>query len=191
MPPAPPGYRSTSQPPRRRRRWARGVSVVLAVGAVLGVGAGAYSRGLDDDPPPAPLAASRDLPAAVAAPVAPDAAAPAAGPGSSPNRSDPAPAYREPAKVKIGELRLAYDDTGLARTSLPITVTNNTSVTRSFDVTVVAKDPEGTKITTDTGTAANLRPGQSAQVQVLEIVNDKLVDQLREATFEVGDVFAY
>lgn len=187
MPQAPTGKGSTSAPPRRRRRWARGVSVVLALGAVLGVGAAAYSRGLDDDRATTPAANVGALPADTAAPAKREVAPPASKPGNS----KAAPATREPAKVKIGALRMSYDGSGLARTSLPITVTNTGQVTRSFDVTVVAKNANGGKITTDTGTAANLRPGQSAQLQILEIVNDKLVDQLRGATFEVGDVFAY
>jgi hypothetical protein len=167
---------------------ARGVSIVLAVGAVLGVGAAAYSRGVNNDAPTTPLAGSRDLPTtpgAVAAPLGQTSA-----PKAAPARSDAARA-KEPAKVKIGALRLAYDDMGLTRTSLPITVTNNTNQTRSFDVKVVAKSPEGNKITSDTATAANLRPGQSAQVQVLEIVNQKLIDELKQATFEVAEIFAY
>ncbi|MGQ0463738.1 MAG: hypothetical protein ACT4QG_00295 [Sporichthyaceae bacterium] len=183
------GNGSTSAHPRRRRRWARGVSVVLALGAVLGVGAAAYSRGLDDDGAATPAANVGPLlaaPADMATPATPEVAPPAAKPARPAEA-----ASREPAKVKIGALRMTYDASGLPRTSLPITVTNNGPITRSFDVTVVAKSPSGTKITTDTGTAANLRPGQSAQLQILELVNDKLVDQLRTATFEVGDVFAY
>ncbi len=180
-----------SAPPRRRRRWARGISVVLAVGAVLGVGAAAYSRGVNNDRATTPTANTRALPSAPQTEaVAPATAVPAAPERSESSRSD-AVASKGPAKVKIGELRMAYDDTGLTSTSLPITVTNTGSVTRSFDVTVVAKSKEGTKLTHDTGTAANLRPGQSAQVQVLEIINPKLVDELQQATFEVGDIFAY
>lgn len=187
---APAGYGSVSEPPRKRHRVVRGVSVVLAVGAVLGVGAAAYSRGVNNDDSTANLAGSRDLPA-VSDPVTEPLDRPASeNAAPAPTRSDAA-TTKEPAKVKIGELRLRYDDTGLASTSLPITVTNNGSATRSFDVKVVAKSREGNKITSDTGTAANLRPGQSAQVQVLELVNPKLVDQLRDATFEVSEIFAY
>ncbi|MGQ0843675.1 MAG: hypothetical protein ACT4QF_06030 [Sporichthyaceae bacterium] len=167
------------------------MSVVLAVGAVLGVGAAAYSRGLDNDHQATQAANAAELPAAPSgstAPAAPVVAAPSA---SASSAADNAAASREPAKVKIGSLRMAYDDTGLPRTTVPVTVTNTSTVTRSFDVTVVAKDAEGTKITSDTGTAANLRPGQSAQLQVLEIVNDKLVEELKDATFEVGEIFAY
>lgn len=162
--------------------------MVLAVGAVLGVGAAAYSRGVHNDGPTTPLAGARELPTSPDAVTAPLAQESAAQPATS--RSDAAKS-KEPAKVKIGQLRLAYDDMGLTRTSLPITVTNNGTATRSFDVKVVAKSREGNKITSDTGTAANLRPGQSAQVQVLELVNDSLIDQLREATFEVSEIFAY
>jgi hypothetical protein len=43
----------------------------------------------------------------------------------------------------------------------------------------------------DTGTAANLRPGQTANLRVLEIVNDKLVAALLDPHFQVESVFTY
>lgn len=93
--------------------------------------------------------------------------------------------------VKVGELRLDTDPSGVKATSLPLNVTNTGVVTRSFDITVVAVGDEGKVITSDVGTATDLRPGQSAEVQVLEIVDNTFADELAGATFRVEDAFAY
>lgn len=179
--------------PKRRKRLGVVLPVVLAVPAVLGVGAAAYSRGVTNDNPAKPAAAAHPIevipvgstpadvtPAGAAAPAAPAAAHPSdAGNG------------KFPVSVTIGKLTMANDYTGVPQTSLPVTVTNTGPLTHSFDVTIVALDKNGQRITSDTGTAANLRPGQTAQLRVLEIVNDALVKALTTATFQVQSTFAY
>jgi hypothetical protein len=74
---------------------------------------------------------------------------------------------------------------------LPLQVVNTGSLTRSFDITIVAISNKGEVITTDVGTAANLRPGQSAEVTVLEIVDSALVEQLKDATFRIEEAYPY
>jgi hypothetical protein len=174
--------------------------VVFAVPAVLGVGAAAYSRGLTN--------VNHTRPAAVAEPL--DPARPGAGatgavtsvdpskhdearPAVAVSRAPDASTEKSPAavSVSIGKLTITKDNTGVPQTSLPIAVTNTGPLTHSFDVTIVALDSTGRRITTDTGTAANLRPGQTAQLRVLEIVNDALVHALTTATFQVQGTFAY
>jgi hypothetical protein len=166
-------------PPRRRRRFGLVLPFLLAVGAVLGVGAAAYSRGVTGGGSGHPNAASHAA-KAVPAGQAPTAPAPAA-----------PPVDLKSLDVKIGKLMLTTDNTGVTQTSLPVSVTNTGGLTHSFDITIVAVDPNGNRITTDTGTAANLRPGQTAQLRVLEIVNDALVRALTTATFQVQSVFTY
>jgi hypothetical protein len=93
--------------------------------------------------------------------------------------------------VKIGDIRTFIDPSGLPATTLPLQVVNTGLLTRSFDITIVAISDKGEVITTDVGTAANLRPGQSAEVQVLEIVDDALAEQLSGATFRIEGAYAY
>jgi hypothetical protein len=186
---------------RRRRRLGIVLPVVFAVPAVLGVGAAAYSRGLTN--------VNHTRPAAVAEPLDPARSDGAGAPGivtpvDPPKRDEVRPAATAsrapgaitdrtpaPVSVSIGKLTITKDNTGVPQTSLPIAVTNTGSLTHSFDVTIVALDDTGRRITTDTGTAANLRPGQTAQLRVLEIVNDALVHALTTATFQVQGTFAY
>jgi hypothetical protein len=153
---------------------------LLAVGAVLGVGAAAYSRGVTSGGSAHPAAQARPV---TVAPVGQSPAAPAV--------PAPPPADTKALQVTIGKLLLTKDYTGVTQTSLPVTVTNTGPLTHSFDVTIVALDQKGNRITADTGTAANLRPGQSAQLRVLEIVNDALVHAMTAATFQVQGIFTY
>jgi hypothetical protein len=96
-----------------------------------------------------------------------------------------------PIRINIGKLLMSKDATGLQQTSLPVTVTNTGPLTHSFDITIAAYTKDGQRITMDTGTAANLRPGQTANLRVLEIVNDKLVAALKDARFQIEGVFTY
>jgi hypothetical protein len=93
--------------------------------------------------------------------------------------------------VEIGSLRTYTDPSGLRATTLPLQVVNTSTLTKSVDITIVAISSKGEVITSDVGTAANLRPGQSAEVQVLEIVNDALADQLKDATFRIEQAYTY
>jgi hypothetical protein len=93
--------------------------------------------------------------------------------------------------VQIGDLRVYTDPSGLRATTLPLQVVNTGALTKSVDITIVAISSKGEVITSDVGTAANLRPGQSAEVPVLEIVNDALADQLKDATFRIEQAYTY
>jgi hypothetical protein len=187
MTPAPAGTPESSptNAPRRRRRLAILLPVLLALGAIFGVGAAAYSRGAEDD------TAAR--PAGVSNPIGqqPTTNSANSDDGSTTDHSSDAAIGQAPVKIAIGKLLMSKDATGLQQTSLPVTVTNTGPLTHSFDITIAAYTQDGQRITMDTGTAANLRPGQTANLRVLEIVNDKLVAALRDAHFQVEGVFTY
>jgi len=186
MTPAPAGIPESSptKAPRRRPRLAILLPVLLAVGAIFGVGAAAYSRGAEDD------TAAR--PAGVSHPLGQQSKAnQAQSDNSATDHSSDAAIGQAPIKITIGKLLMSKDATGLAQTSLPVTVTNTGPLTHSFDITIAAYTKDGQRITMDTGTAANLRPGQTANLRVLEIVNDKLVTALKDAHFQVESVFTY
>jgi hypothetical protein len=188
MTPAPAGNPESSptKAPRRHRRLAILLPVLLAVGAIFGVGAAAYSRGAEDD------TAAR--PAGVSNPLGQQSNATSdqsQKDGSATDHSSDAAIGQAPVKITIGKLLLSKDATGLLQTSLPVTVTNTGPMTHSFDITIAAYTKDGQRITMDTGTAANLRPGQTANLRVLEIVNDKLVTALKDARFQVEGVFTY
>lgn len=192
-----PQYRPNSAPPsparrggvRRATRMTVGVSLLIAGATGVTVGAAAYSRN-------AAAGSSAIIPAAAANPAA---VAPLSSGADLRDEADRGRAVT-PAigrevipglNVAVGKLRVNTDPTGLRATTLPLNVTNTGDLTRSFDITVVALSDKGQVITSDVGTAANLRPGQSAEVQVLEIVDNTLADQLSEATFRVEEAFAY
>jgi hypothetical protein len=187
MTPAPAGTPESTptKAPRRRRRLAILLPVLLAVGAIFGVGAAAYSRGAEDDTAARPAGVSNPLG------TAPNTSASSDSGKDSTDHSSDAAIGQAPVKISIGKLLMSKDATGLQQTSLPVTVTNTGPLTHSFDITIAAYTKDGQRITMDTGTAANLRPGQTANLRVLEIVNDKLVAALQDARFQVEGVFTY
>jgi hypothetical protein len=205
--PAPP---QTKRSRGRRRTVAIALPVILGAAAAVSVGAAAYSRDGSHDSAPGKAAAAAAAPALIAKADAlasdegirgralgPEAVA-AAGTATAKTpvldasslKPAAADAYRA-LRVDVGAMNVGHDPSGVSQTSLPLHITNIGPVARSFDITITARDGAGATITKDTGTAANLQPGQSAEVRVLDIVNDAMVDRLRAATFAVTDVFAY
>lgn len=173
---------------RRATRMTVGVTLILAVGTGIAVGAAAYTRNVASD-------------SAAVAPTATQAAPEEEVRDTDVARDDAE--ARDLAEmgqsrevipglaVEIGDIRVSTDPSGLRATTLPLEVVNTGDLTRSFDITIVAISDKGEVITTDVGTAANLRPGQSAQVQVLEIVGDELAEELAEASFRIDEAYAY
>lgn len=204
-----PQYRSNSIPypapsisRRRNRRVARmtvGVAILLAAATGVTVGAAAYSRNAAADSAAISTVSANQValsPSAQAAQqnlIASDEEARGRGRSTAPGVvADTGGREVIPGlSVKIGRIRVGTDPSGVKATTLPLSVTNTGELTRSFDITVVALSDKGKVITSDIGTAANLRPGQSAEVQVLEIVDDSLTQELAAATFRVEDAFAY
>jgi hypothetical protein len=191
-----PPYRPTPTPtqvtqPRRSRarratRITVGVTLLLAIATGVTVGAAAYSRNAAaDNAAIAPASVEsptdvRDTDVAHSEQEARDLVKQGQSREVIPGLA-----------VKIGDIRTFIDPSGLPATTLPLQVVNTGSLTRSFDITIVAISDKGEVITTDVGTAANLRPGQSAEVQVLEIVDNALAEQLSGATFRIEGAYAY
>lgn len=203
---------------RRARRARVVLPIFLAGAAVITAGAAAYSRSaLSDDAPAARAAVARAIEPseealglrsdlrrsdeterarAVDATLAGVRARTAATPGPTPGavsgslQKDAAGNYPG-VQIEVGRLNVTRDPTGILQTSLPLRVTNIGYVPRSFDIRVTARDPKGAKITDDTGTVLNLRAGQSAEVRVLDIVNNRIAEDLQRASFDITDVFAY
>lgn len=172
---------------RRATRMTVGVTLLLAVATGVAVGAAAYTRNASTDGTAVAAAAAqsareevRDTDVAKSDQEARDLAEMGQSREVIPGLA-----------VQIGDIRVSTDPSGLRATTLPLQVVNTSDLTRSFDITVVAISDKGEVITTDIGTAANLRPGQSAEVQVLEIVGDHLAEELAEATFRIEEAYAY
>lgn len=212
-PPKPP---LTAAPAQARKSRGRGkklaviLPVILAGAAAVSVGAAAYTRDGSHDSAAAKAPAVESVPAKVvqhdAMPdeglrgrAADQAAAAPSGTSTVPAKITLDSSSLSPAaakafrliKLDAGALAIGQDPMGVSQTSLPLHVTNTGGQVKSFDITVVARAADGATITKDIGTAAHLQPGQSAEVRVLDIVNDTMTESLKSATFAVTDVFAY
>ena len=170
---------------RRATRMTVGVTLLLAVATGVAVGAAAYTRNASTEG--AAISAAQSAPAEVRDTDVPKSDQEARDLAEMGQSREVIPGLA----VEIGDIRVSTDPSGLRATTLPLQVVNTSDLTRSFDITVVAISDKGEVITTDIGTAANLRPGQSAEVQVLEIVGDHLAEELAEATFRIEEAYAY
>lgn len=187
---------------RRTRRIARmtlGVAMLVAAATGVAVGAAAYSRNAAANSAAITTVSANQVPlsppaeAAQQSLITSDEESRGRGNTTAPGVvADTGGREVIPGlSVKIGRIQLDTDPSGVKATTLPLSVTNTGGLTRSFDITVVALSDQGKVITSDIGTATNLRPGQSAEVRVLELVDDTLTQELTAATFRIEDAFAY
>lgn len=93
--------------------------------------------------------------------------------------------------VVFGVQHVELEDSGLRTMNLPVTVTNRSDRSASFDIDFEARDAAGKSITTDTAYVPNLAAGQSAQLRVFNLVNDRLLEELGMAGFVVTGAVAY
>lgn len=93
--------------------------------------------------------------------------------------------------VEIGDYTATKDEYGLVTTSLPVTLTNTSDETQSFDVTVEAVDDEGNRVADDVAYVSELRAGQSETVDVFQYVEEGDLSDMKSADFEVVEASAY
>lgn len=89
----------------------------------------------------------------------------------------------EQLRVQVGEVAVGLDPSGLTASSLPVTVTNISGRTLTYDVEFEARTKVGKRITTDSAHIPLLAAGQSATVQVFNIVNNQLAPKFEDALF--------
>jgi len=97
----------------------------------------------------------------------------------------------EDVSVEIGDYTATKNEYGMVTTSLPVTLTNTSDETQSFDVTVEAVDDEGNRVADDVAYVSELRAGQSETVDVFQFVEDGDLKDMKSADFEVVEASAY
>lgn len=109
--------------------------------------------------------------------------------GGSPSVADPSATTRQVLTqqlgVAIGEVRRELDQSGIRRATLPVTVTNTSDRTRTFQLEFQARGADGQPLTTDSARITSLGAGQTATIQVFSILSDTLSAELAKATFSV------
>lgn len=97
----------------------------------------------------------------------------------------------EDIDVSIGEFTAKEDEYGFVETSLVVTVTNQTEANISGEVIVAAQAADGSRIGEDHAFIDTLSPGQSAQIEIFQFVEEGKVEALKSATFEVVEASVY
>jgi hypothetical protein len=94
----------------------------------------------------------------------------------------------EDVTVEIGAFSAATDEYGLVTSALPVTVTNNSDETATYQINVEALDAAGTRIDDDFAFANDVASGQSVQIELFTLVSSDEVDALTAAEFKVYEV---
>lgn len=87
--------------------------------------------------------------------------------------------------VNIGTFEVTTGEYGLTSTSLPVTVTNNSSETHSYRITIEAVDQNGNRIKQDYIYATSLTAGQSQTFEIFTYVSSDQLDAMQGAKFQV------
>ncbi len=87
------------------------------------------------------------------------------------------------AKIEIGEFRADADARGLS-----VTVTNQTSKTKSFIIGIDSYDKDGVDRGKDVVNVLYLPAGQSKKVKFFQHVSDEVNDKIKDGYFKVDDV---
>jgi hypothetical protein len=148
--------------------WAGPVLAAMAAAALIGSPA-AFGSVSDGHTTPA-------LPATV----------PAAGPAVQPGTTTAAVLSRD-ITVSFGAPHTLLDDTGQVMSTVPVSIANISGHSASFNVVFEARDAKGKLVTTDSAFVPDLAAGQTAQIRVFNLVNDKLVPNLLNAHYSVSE----
>ena len=90
--------------------------------------------------------------------------------------------------VVLGNFEVTKKQYGINETKLPVKVTNKTAETKSFSIQIEAVSQDGTRITTDYIYANNLTAGQSQEFKVFEYVQSEILENMKNAKFNIVEV---
>ena len=93
--------------------------------------------------------------------------------------------------VSFGEFEVIEGDYGLNDTKLTVKLTNKTSETRTFSLQVEAVNSNGERITQDYIYANNLTAGQSQSFDIFTYVSNDILEEMKNATFNVVEASSY
>ena len=97
----------------------------------------------------------------------------------------------EEVDVQIGAFAATEDKYGLADTGLPVTLTNKSDQTATFNIHIEAVGSDGGRIDDGYAMANDLRPGQSQDFELFTFVPSDKLEAMKGATFEIVEASAY
>lgn len=97
----------------------------------------------------------------------------------------------EEVDVQMGAFTATEGKYGLVDTALPVTLTNKSDQTATFNVHIEAVAPDGSRIDDAYALANDLRPGQSQDFELFTLVSSDKLEAMKGATFEIVEASAY
>lgn len=93
--------------------------------------------------------------------------------------------------VDIGFFEVSTDEYGLSYTSLPVTITNLSDDIASYNITIEATNPDGSRLELGYVFANQLNSGQSINEEVFQYRTDDEIDAFQNASFSVFQIQKY
>lgn len=93
--------------------------------------------------------------------------------------------------VQLGTFTAEQDAYGFVTSSLPVTVTNLTSESASFSITIEAVNADGSRLNTDYVYCDSLSASQSMSDEVFTYISSDELEAYQNATFQVLEVSKY
>ncbi|MCI8468218.1 MAG: DUF4190 domain-containing protein [Eggerthellaceae bacterium] len=93
--------------------------------------------------------------------------------------------------VVIGAFSVEEGSYGLTDTSLPVTLTNTSDETATFNIHIEAVGADGSRIDDAYVMASDLRPGQTQDFEVFTYVPTDKLEAMQAATFEIVEASVY
>lgn len=93
--------------------------------------------------------------------------------------------------VELGTFESATDEYGIVSTRLPVTVTNLTDESKSFDIHLESVDTSGNRIAEDYVYENSLGAGQSVSEDAFEYLDADTAAAVADGTFQIVEVSMY
>lgn len=93
--------------------------------------------------------------------------------------------------VELGTFSATADQYGITKTDLPVTVTNLSSETKSFDIQIECVDADGNRIVDDYVVVNSLAAGQSINESCFEYVESDKLEAVKAGTFRIAEISMY
>lgn len=97
----------------------------------------------------------------------------------------------EEVDVQIGAFSATEGSYGLVSTALPVTLTNKSDETSTFNIHIEAVASDGSRLDDAYVVASELRPGQSQDFEAFTYVASDKLEAMKGATFEIVEASAY
>lgn len=94
-------------------------------------------------------------------------------------------------QVDLGQFTVTTDEYGFTSTELPVTITNKSDESLSFDIHLECVDASGTRLVDDYIYESDLGAGQSVNEKAFTYISDDKLSAVEQGTFQIVEISKY